>query len=925
VAIGGTIDILLRGDLAGFENALSRAETRLDRFGSRMTSIGTRLSLGLSTALFASGAVALNSAVDFEQAVAGMAKTIDASEQTIERYAGGFTKLSQQIPVARTELAGIAEEAGQLGVAVKGIPGFTRVVADLRVATNLGEEAGTSLARMANIMGDANPEFERMASTIVDLGNNGASTEREIAAMALRIAGAGKIIGLHHPEVLALANGLSSLGIEAEAGGTAVSRVMVEIANAVASGGDKLNRFAQIAGMSSAEFTAAFREDAAGAVISFTEGLGRLNDAGANVFAVLEDVEFQNVRVRDALLRAAGGGDLMRRSLDLSRQAWTQNNALTKEAERFYATTAGQLKILRNRISNIAGELGKNLAASLLAVLAAGEPLLQFFERSIQVFGELPPVLQQSIIAVTALLAVLGPLGIVLGSSAQVLSVFAGSAGHVTRGLLALGKAAKVVLDINSLASAGALARTSFTLLARLMTPTGMLVAGLTAVAALFLRARFRAAEAAAAARQAATDFQSAAENMPLLEVRAELNTKRHALADRNRTVERMEARVEELRRKVRFGAATRISLEDAERRLEPYKAEQKVLEEQVRVLEERNRLLLNPPRPDEIPIPAAPPELSKEAEERAKRIADAHTILATELRSAAGMEALLGEEFDENAAKAGAYQAALQALLDEGVSPTDARVRELAAGLMDATDAVEAAREATKRAADVERERNQLQQEALGLYERSLTPLEVYRTQVETLRQALDQGLITQEQYNRAVGELDAELKESTNSLVDTLREQGERAGESLIRGILSGARNMEDLLKSFLIDLAATTIMGAIKGKLGIASPSKVFYGYGQSIGQGLVLGMRSTEAMISAASNRMAEAALLPALREPMPLAVGAGAAGAQGAGRFDIDPSRLPRPLTPFEAQRDNLWMELFSGSVQEFRSRGGRLD
>src|SRR5690606_28643201 len=167
-------------------------------------------------------------------------------------------------------------------------------------------------------------------STIVALGNNLATTESEIVEMGLRIAGAGAQIGLTEAQILAFAGALSSVGIAAEAGGSAISRVMINMANAVQEGGERLALFAKVAGMSVTDFKKAFEQDAGMAIVAFIEGLGRMSQAGENVFAVLEELGLSEIIVRDALLRAAGAGDLFRNSLDLATEAWEENVALTK-------------------------------------------------------------------------------------------------------------------------------------------------------------------------------------------------------------------------------------------------------------------------------------------------------------------------------------------------------------------------------------------------------------------------------------------------------------------------------------------------------------------------------------------------------------------------------------------------------------------
>ena len=115
--------------------------------------------------------------------------------------------------------------------------------------------------------------FDRLGSTIVSLGNNSATTEADIVAMAMRLAGAGHQVKMTEAQILGLAASLSSVGIEAEAGGSAFSKVMINMQLAVETGNDSLKDFASVAGMTTSEFSKAFEEDAAGALTTFIKGL----------------------------------------------------------------------------------------------------------------------------------------------------------------------------------------------------------------------------------------------------------------------------------------------------------------------------------------------------------------------------------------------------------------------------------------------------------------------------------------------------------------------------------------------------------------------------------------------------------------------------------------------------------------------------
>ena len=249
--------------------ALTRASTRLTTTGKRLNELGQQTSaaglamLPLSAAVAAMGVGAVKAAMDFESSFAGVRKTVNATEGEFAALSAGFREMAREIPVSVNELNTIGESAGQLGIETEHILGFTRTMADLGVTTNLSsDQAATALARLANITGLPQTEFDRLGSTIVDLGNNLATTESEIVDFGLRIAGAGEIAGLSEAQILAIGAAMSSVGVQSEAGGTAVQKVLLGMTEAVSRGGDKLHVFASTAGLSAREFASAFEQDA---------------------------------------------------------------------------------------------------------------------------------------------------------------------------------------------------------------------------------------------------------------------------------------------------------------------------------------------------------------------------------------------------------------------------------------------------------------------------------------------------------------------------------------------------------------------------------------------------------------------------------------------------------------------------------------
>lgn len=328
-----------------------QARSQFQQLGTGLTVAGAAIAGGLG--------LATKAAIDWETAWAGVVKTVDGSEAQLAALEDDLRSMTAELPASHAEIAAVAEAAGQLGIAVDDVAVFTRTMIDMGEATNLtAEEAAVAIAQMANVMGTSVSDVGRLGAAVVDLGNSSATTEADIVSMAQRIAGAGATIGLSEADVLGFSAALASVGINAEAGGSAISRAMIQIESRVRAGGTELEDLARVAGMTADEFRQAYEQDAAQAITSFIAGLGRMQAQGQDVFATLDQLGFSEIRLRDALLRLASSGDLVTRSLETSARAWDENLALTEEAERRYETAAARVEMARNQINEFAIEMG---------------------------------------------------------------------------------------------------------------------------------------------------------------------------------------------------------------------------------------------------------------------------------------------------------------------------------------------------------------------------------------------------------------------------------------------------------------------------------------------------------------------------------------------------------------------------------------
>ena len=411
-------------DLGRMDKAVQGTGQKLQTLGKGMTSVGQKLTMGLTLPILAVSGLALKASIDFESAFAGVRKTVDATEEEFAALRQGIRDMAKEMPASVAEISKVAEAAGALGIAKSYILDFSRIMIDMGETTDLtADESAMAMARIANIMQMPQDQFDNLGSAIVDLGNKGASTEREIVEMALRIAGAGNVIGLSEAQVLGFASAMASVGIEAEMGGSAVSRVFMEMAKSVAEGDERLALFAGTARLTVGEFAELFERDAAEATIRFIEGLGGVVDAGGNVFGLMEDLQLGGIRVEDTLLRASGAGQLFRDQLQIGSEAWKENTALAAEAEKRYATTSAKLEILKNKVKDAAISLGDALLPAMRDALKVMEGAVKVIAVIAKGFAELPKPVRMVIITLALLAAAIGPLLIVSGMLIQSLGM----------------------------------------------------------------------------------------------------------------------------------------------------------------------------------------------------------------------------------------------------------------------------------------------------------------------------------------------------------------------------------------------------------------------------------------------------------------------------------------------------------------------
>lgn len=415
-----TLVIRVAANISEFEKAMAGLERGMARTGARLQTVGRQMTTGITLPIAAVGALSIKAAMDFESSFAGIRKTVDG---TVD--AGGnltafgadlqqkFRALAKEIPISVNELNRIGESAGQLGIKSEHIIGFTKTIAAMGVATNLSsEQAADGMARFANITQMPQEKIENLGSVIVELGNKLAATESEILEFGLRIAGAGEIVGLTEAQILGIGAAFASVGIEAEAGGTAVQKALLSM-NSAMNDPKAAASFGAASGMSGDAFKKQFTADPSAAFLQFVEGVGA---AGKQGETILRGVGIDDARQIRAFLSMAAAGDLLKDSLKLAGDEWIRNTALAREAEQRYRTFESQLTLFKNKMNDVAITIGTQLIEALLRMEPAITAVLTGIAKVADWFSRLPQFVQMGTFAFLGFAAALGPIAWAFGT-----------------------------------------------------------------------------------------------------------------------------------------------------------------------------------------------------------------------------------------------------------------------------------------------------------------------------------------------------------------------------------------------------------------------------------------------------------------------------------------------------------------------------
>lgn len=405
--------------------------------GTRISNVGQALTSAITEPMVSVGTYCVAQAETFDTALANLNKTANLTAAELEDFGEAAIEASKTSPVTSDDILNAEALGAQLGISTENLQDFATVATGLDISTNMGlEEASTEMARFLNIMNESDDAVSNYGSTIVALGNNYATTESEIANMAERLAGASANTKLTSQDVLGLAAAMSSLGIKAEAGGSSMTTIFNNMSSAVAKGGDQLQAYADIAGMSAEEFAQAWGERPIEVFEQMIENTHNMVQEGGNLTETLDAWGVSGIRQTDVMQRLINNGTILTEAVSDANSAWEENTALTTEVNKRNQSLESRFQTLANNANAAAITVGEVLGEQLLNLADKYlMPALDGLNDMATAFKNLDTPAQTAITTIGLLAAAAGPVLTVAGKLVQVVGNVTSAVGKAQQGV----------------------------------------------------------------------------------------------------------------------------------------------------------------------------------------------------------------------------------------------------------------------------------------------------------------------------------------------------------------------------------------------------------------------------------------------------------------------------------------------------------
>ena len=383
-----SLAVKIAGSVASsFNSAMGAAENRISGLGQiakQAAAIASAAWGALKIGEFVTDSV--RAAVDFESAMADVAKVVDGLRDengnlTDSYYAmsDSIVQMSKDIPMAAEDLAAITAAAGTAGIAADELPTFTETAAKRGGAFDTtAEQAGDWMSKWRTSFSMGQEEVTALADQINYLSNNSASTASEISTIVTAVGPLGDVAGISAAQIAALGSTMVGVGVQQDVAATGIRKLATTMVAGSSATKAQATVLQQL-GLDATEMAERMQTDAEGAILTFLEAVSKLPEA-EQAAALKNYFGQESVGAIAPLLTNL---DVLRERFEMVADAQLYAGSMDAEYAARAATTANNIQLYENRIAALKIQIGNYLLPVVNKVLGAASTGLDWLSDKI--------------------------------------------------------------------------------------------------------------------------------------------------------------------------------------------------------------------------------------------------------------------------------------------------------------------------------------------------------------------------------------------------------------------------------------------------------------------------------------------------------------------------------------------------------------
>lgn len=390
----------------------TEAQKKYEKMQERMGKANEMAKKGLMIAGAGAAALAVpvKIAIDYESAMADVAKVVDGLKDEAGKITPAYTAMSNQIlemttrlPMAAKDIAAIVAAGAQSGIAKNELIGFAESAVKMGVAFDItADQAGQSMAEMRAAFKLTQPQVVALADRINYLGNTSPNKADKIMEVVQRIGALGEVGGFASSSIAAMAASLTS--VEPDVAATGIKNMILALTKGESATKGQSAAFKKL-GLDSVQVSKDMQQNAETTVAKVIEGIQKLEKHEQ----VAITNELFGSEALPIVMQYSQGLDTLKKNLNAVSDAKVYAGSMEAEYAARAATTANNIQLAKNHMAALGITIGNVLLPGVNSLIGGFNSIMG----KVQAWAQANPVLAGTLTKIA-----IGAIAIVGGLSA---------------------------------------------------------------------------------------------------------------------------------------------------------------------------------------------------------------------------------------------------------------------------------------------------------------------------------------------------------------------------------------------------------------------------------------------------------------------------------------------------------------------------